>query len=214
MSDVPIETVTGLETQNKVVVGVVADTHVPDRVDQLHPELLVKLKENEVDLILHAGDICSPSVIEQLETIAPVFAVRGNRDIYYINSLPMSRTMTLAGHCLALTHGHGGIRPYLHNKIKMFLTGYNLGIFLPTIMAYVSDAEVLVFGHTHFAVNFWYNSTLLLFNPGSSSSVFKPRVQSFGILRLEKDKKATGEIVELKGEQIKNRRWEKEKSNS
>jgi len=146
--------------------------------------------------------------------IAPVYAVRGNRDFYFLNLLPMSRTMTLAGHHLALTHGHGGIQPYLFNKIKMFLTGYNLGIFLPTILQSVPDADVYVFGHTHFSVNFWYNGNRLLFNPGSCSTVFKPSVPSFGILRLEKDKKAEGEIIELKGERVKNRRWVKEKSNS
>jgi putative phosphoesterase len=212
MSEALIETVTGFETQDLVVLGVVSDTHVPDRADRLHSDLLEKLKSNHVDIILHAGDICVPTVLEQLETVAPVFAVRGNRDFYFLNLLPMSRTMTLAGHRLALTHGHGGLQPYLTNKIKMLLTGYNLGIFLPTILESVPDAEVYVFGHTHFALNVWYNEDRLLFNPGSCSSVFKPRIPSFGILRLEKDKKAVGEIIELKGERIKNRRWVKEKS--
>lgn len=54
-------------------VGVISDTH-----GLLRPEALNALKAS--DLILHAGDIGNPEVLEGLSTIAPVVAVRGNND--------------------------------------------------------------------------------------------------------------------------------------
>jgi putative phosphoesterase len=215
MSDALVETPTGFEQADKVIVGVVADTHVPDRVDRLHGALLDTLKKKQVDIILHAGDICLPIVLEQLGTIAPVLAVKGNRDIYFINSLPMARIMCFSGHRLALVHGHGRWHHYFLNKIRMFFKGYHLNIFLPTILDSVPPSDVIVFGHTHKPVNIWYNGQHLLFNPGSCSSVLeRSQYPTVGILKLEKDKKAEGEIVELKGERLKNRQWVNEKSNS
>ena len=54
-------------------IGVIADTHGLTR-----PEALEALRGS--DLILHAGDIGKPTVIEALQAIAPVVAVRGNID--------------------------------------------------------------------------------------------------------------------------------------
>ena len=55
------------------VVGVISDTH-----GLLRPEAFEALKGSE--LIVHAGDIGGPEVIEALRAIAPVVAVRGNND--------------------------------------------------------------------------------------------------------------------------------------
>ncbi|MFL6283863.1 MAG: metallophosphoesterase family protein [Pyrinomonadaceae bacterium] len=55
------------------LVGVISDTH-----GLLRPEAVGALKGSE--LIVHAGDIGGPDVIEALRAIAPVVAVRGNND--------------------------------------------------------------------------------------------------------------------------------------
>jgi len=55
------------------VIGVISDTH-----GLLRPEAVEALRG--VDLILHAGDVGSPEVLESLKGIAPVVAVRGNND--------------------------------------------------------------------------------------------------------------------------------------
>lgn len=57
----------------KKFVGVISDTH-----GLLRPEAVEALKGSE--LIVHAGDIGGPEVIEALRAIAPVVAVRGNND--------------------------------------------------------------------------------------------------------------------------------------
>ena len=59
-------------------IGVVSDTHIPESAPELPPELLRGLEG--VDLILHGGDILDCAVLDELETIAPVRAVRGNMD--------------------------------------------------------------------------------------------------------------------------------------
>ena len=55
------------------VIGVISDTH-----GLLRPEAVEALRG--VELILHAGDVGSPEVLDALQGIAPVVAVRGNND--------------------------------------------------------------------------------------------------------------------------------------
>jgi putative phosphoesterase len=54
-------------------VGLISDTH-----GLLRPEAVAALEGSE--LIVHAGDVGDPSILEQLAQIAPVRAVRGNTD--------------------------------------------------------------------------------------------------------------------------------------
>lgn len=54
-------------------VGLISDTH-----NLLRPE--AKAWAAGCDFIVHAGDICSPGIIRELEELAPVTAVRGNND--------------------------------------------------------------------------------------------------------------------------------------
>ncbi len=56
-----------------MIVGVISDTH-----GLMRPQALDALAGSE--LILHAGDIGSPEVLEALRQISPVIAVRGNND--------------------------------------------------------------------------------------------------------------------------------------
>jgi uncharacterized protein len=55
------------------MVGVISDTH-----GLLRPEAVAELRGSE--LIVHAGDIGNPEVLDELRVIAPVIAVRGNTD--------------------------------------------------------------------------------------------------------------------------------------
>ncbi|NEX63794.1 metallophosphoesterase family protein [Noviherbaspirillum galbum] len=55
------------------LIGLISDTH-----GLVRPEARVAL--TGVDRIIHAGDICNEEVLEELERIAPVLAVRGNND--------------------------------------------------------------------------------------------------------------------------------------
>ena len=203
-----VNTETGFENAGQVLVGVVADTHYPDRVNALHPQLLDTFKNAGVQLILHAGDICTQYPLNQLQEIAPVIAVRGNRDWALAKRLPLARRMQIAGHQVALVHGHGRWSHYLMNKLKMLLQGYQLDIFIPAIVEPMPDAEIIIFGHTHRAVNLWYNERQMLFNPGPCSLVAPPALHpSVGLLNFEAGKPVKGEIVPLTHAILRNRRW-------
>lgn len=55
------------------IIGLISDTH-----GLLRPEAIKALESS--DIIIHAGDIGKEGIIEELEKIAPVFAIRGNID--------------------------------------------------------------------------------------------------------------------------------------
>lgn len=79
-------------------IGVISDTH-----GLLRPEAVDALAGS--DLILHAGDIGRSEVLEGLETIAPVIAVRGNNDQDpWAASIPEHRTVAIEGASLYLLH--------------------------------------------------------------------------------------------------------------
>ncbi len=69
-----------IESKKTIRLGVISDTHVPDRVGDLHPDVLRSFVENNVDQIVHAGDASSLQVIKSLKSVAPVIHVSGNRD--------------------------------------------------------------------------------------------------------------------------------------
>lgn len=60
-------------------IGLVSDTHIPQHVKELPVAELTEVFRG-VDLILHAGDIYSLSVLNDLERIAPVLAAQGDDD--------------------------------------------------------------------------------------------------------------------------------------
>ncbi|RYY52760.1 MAG: metallophosphoesterase [Comamonadaceae bacterium] len=55
-------------------IGLISDTH-----GLLRPEVLDFLRGS--DHIIHAGDICTPEILDQLRALAPITAVRGNNDV-------------------------------------------------------------------------------------------------------------------------------------
>jgi uncharacterized protein len=71
------------------LVGLISDTH-----GLLREETLQALRG--VDLILHAGDVGAPEILEKLKTIAPVVAVKGNIDTAsWSNELPATAVVEL-----------------------------------------------------------------------------------------------------------------------
>ena len=79
-------------------IGLVSDTH-----GLLRPEVLPALEGCE--LILHAGDVGSQEILDELETIAPVKVVRGNTDRGAFGSgLPLTEVVEVAGHTLYMIH--------------------------------------------------------------------------------------------------------------
>jgi len=80
------------------LVGVISDTH-----GLLRPEAVDALAGS--DLIVHAGDVGDPAILDRLRLIAPVVAVRGNVDTApWASSLPISDVVDAAGRHLHVLH--------------------------------------------------------------------------------------------------------------
>ena len=77
--------------------GIISDTH-----KLLRPELSAALAG--VDAILHAGDVGSREILDRLEALAPVYAVRGNADGDWAEDLPAILDFTLDGLRICMTH--------------------------------------------------------------------------------------------------------------
>ena len=80
------------------VVGIISDTH-----GLMRPQALDALRGS--DLIIHAGDVGKPAVLDALRAIAPIYAVRGNIDTgEWALALPLRQQVTLAAHRLLVLH--------------------------------------------------------------------------------------------------------------
>ena len=157
-----------------MLLGVVSDTH-----GYLNPRVLELLRG--VEHILHAGDIGDAGIIDELSRIAPVPAVRGNNDSSGPTSLfPEQVTLELAGRNIFLTH-----------EVKLPKAPGD-----PAIKAYLeASVDVVVFGHSHIAVQ-KYVGPVLFFNPGAAGKRRFKLVPSIGTLSLE-DERVQGTIIQL-----------------
>jgi putative phosphoesterase len=79
-------------------IGVISDTH-----GLVRPEAVAALRDSE--LLLHAGDIGKPEVLETLESIAAIMAIRGNIDLgAWASHLPLEMTIEVKGTRIYLIH--------------------------------------------------------------------------------------------------------------
>ena len=124
------------------IVGLIADTH-----GLLRPEIATVFKG--VTLILHAGDVGGPAVLETRRAIAPVEAVYGNVDDPRDPSLAPERAVTIDGVTIHVSHGHELGRP------------------TPALVLARYTGDVVVFGHTHRAVMVRDDDRIAV-NPGAA----------------------------------------------
>ncbi|RON09915.1 YfcE family phosphodiesterase [Pseudomonas brassicacearum] len=101
-------------------VGVISDTH-----GLLRPEALDALMGCEQ--IIHAGDIGSPEILDQLATIAPLHVVRGNndQDEAWAENFPDLLRFDVNGWQALLVHDFADIPVVLDPGIKLVITGHS-----------------------------------------------------------------------------------------
>ena len=125
-------------------VGLISDTH-----NMLRPQVFEVFKD--VEVILHAGDVGEDDILDELESIAPVYAVRGNTDRIDNPRLPGSRELSISGVRIHVSHGHEvGARPI-------------------TLMAAYGEADVIIYGHTHREL-ITEDDGHLIVNPGAAGA--------------------------------------------
>lgn len=101
-------------------IGVISDTH-----GLLRPEAIAALKGSE--LIIHAGDIGKPEILEQLAALAPVRVVRGNNDLAapWAREIPDLLRFEAAGRRLLLVHDIADVPSALDDDIAVVITGHS-----------------------------------------------------------------------------------------
>lgn len=112
--------------------------------------------QKDADIIVHCGD--SRDEIDEIKMYYPnkaFIAVKGNCDLG--STLPLVEERVIEGKKLFITHGH------MYN-VKMTL--YSL-----CCAARESKADIVIFGHTHNAVN-EYDDGLYILNPGSLNGYY------------------------------------------
>ena len=196
-----------------VIVGVVSDTHVPDRVGTLHPDIVPTFQQHNVDLIIHAGDISTYDVIMVLEKIAPVLAVRGNRDFWLLRKLSSQETIIINGVRIFITHGQGSFLSYVLDKIPNFIFGYRFDRFFRKLSTKSNQFDLVIYGHSHRAENKWIDGKLY-FNPGSASDSGVDKVgPSIGLIKIWNAGKIEASIIRMENLKIKRGKWVKNRNN-
>ena len=100
-------------------IGVISDTHIPKRAARV-PDAALRLFE-DVELILHAGDLSSLAVVDQLVAYAPVEAVQGNVELpEVVAALPIKRELVVGGCAIGLVHILGERSRYLRTTRAEF----------------------------------------------------------------------------------------------
>ena len=121
--------------------GVISDTH-----GLLQPAAIEVFKGT--DLIIHAGDVGKPDILEDLQAIAPVEAVRGNMDMdNWAHKLPETKLIEVGSVFLYV----------IHDVYKIDIKPAKAGI------------SAIIHGHTHKSSSIEDHNGVLFLNPGSAT---------------------------------------------
>ena len=160
-----------------MLIGLISDTHIPDRAKEI-PEKVFEAF-SEVDLIMHAGDLTSPKVIDDLEQIAPVMAIQGNMDRARGIDLPAAKVIEAEGLKIGIVHGE--VYPRADTQQLVYL-------------AKELNVDILVSGHSH-QPKIEQTDGVLLLNPGSP---IVPRLADRTVMILEiNDREVDVEIIKI-----------------
>ncbi len=157
-----------IQSKDSYLIGIISDTHghLPDS----HADAF-----KGVDLIIHAGDIGEPDIIEALEKIAPTIAVRGNMDFgQWGRKLPAEESIEINQMVLTV----------LHDVCRL------------NIKSDDTAPDVVISGHTHRPLN-EQNQGVMYINPGSAGYPKFGQPATVALLRI-KGQSFQVRIVELK----------------
>jgi hypothetical protein len=157
--------------ENMIKIGVVSDTHL----HQVTQEFLDIYDHylSEADVILHAGDVVSPDLIDFLSA-RDVHGVCGNMDPMALKqTLPEKKVIHIAGYKVGLIHGWGRGDDLEDRLLPLF-----------------PQVDVIVYGHSHIPANH-VRDDILLSNPGTATGYSASGRHSIGILELGETARGT-----------------------
>jgi putative phosphoesterase len=148
-----------------VLIAAISDTHLPRGARRIPDACLERLAG--ADLILHAGDISTVAVLEQIEALGPpVRAVHGNVDSEELRErLPETLELDAGGARIAMVHDAGPARRRLERLHARF-----------------PSAAAVVFGHSHIPLH-EERDGFQIFNPGSPTDRRRQPFHTMGLAR-------------------------------
>ncbi len=149
-------------------IGVISDTHIPDRAGDIPKEILDEFKN--VDMIIHVGDLVDLGVLKKLMTVCNnVRAVWGNMDPMEVrNKLPEKEVIEIGNYKIGIMHGYGPP----HKLIELLTSVFKN-----------DNVNLIIFGHSHYSVNEKKNG-ILFFNPGSPTDKLFSPYNSYGVIEI------------------------------
>jgi uncharacterized protein len=154
-----------------------ADTHAPRRWKSCPPPVAEQLRQ--ADVILHAGDVCTAAVLDELSQYAPVLAVVGNNDGPDVAAWGATPALEaeLDGLRVAMIHDSGQAAGRPQRMRRRF-----------------PGAGLIVFGHSHIPLDVSAAGTRI-FNPGSPTDRRRQARGTVGVLRIDAGRLVTAELV-------------------
>ena len=156
-----------------MLIGILSDTHLPGRIrslDELGPQPSRFFAK--VDLILHSGDLTSPTVLDWCEKFAPVLCSTGNNDPIKDHRMTNVVTFNRCGWAIGMRHSlERQLRP-IEELQRLF----------------PSPVDIMISGHTH-QERLEYRDGVVLINTGSITfpQHKEVRLGTVGLLNLERD---------------------------
>jgi uncharacterized protein len=152
-----------------MLIAIIADTHMPRGSRRLPAACVERIAR--ADLLLHAGDFATLTVLRELEAIGPPLAgVHGNVDSDELRRLlPAERVIEAAGARIALTHDAGPRAGRLERMRRRF----------------GDRADALVFGHSHLPLHERAEDGFQIFNPGSPTERRRAPRHTMGVAVAE-----------------------------
>jgi uncharacterized protein len=160
-------------------VVVLSDTHIRRGSTRRLPPAVYAALET-ADIVLHAGDVVTGELLEELAGFASTLAVLGNNDTDLVGQLPEERIFTIDGLRIAMVHDSGARKGREARLRRRFPT-----------------ADLVVFGHSHIPLDVPGLGGQRLFNPGSPTERRSQPVHTFGRLRIADGQLVGHEIVAL-----------------
>ena len=160
--------------------AIISDTHLPRGERRIPEAALERLRD--ADLIVHAGDLMTASVLDDLEALGPpVVAIHGNADDDAVRArVPASAEIDASGSRITVVHNGGPGTGRLARMAKRF-----------------PHADAVIFGHSHVPLHETDPATgFQIFNPGSATDRRRMPTHTMGAA-LAHDGRITFELVDL-----------------
>lgn len=148
--------------------AVISDTHLtPTSKRDLPSRVWEEIQR--ADLVLHAGDVTTPDLIERIEKVAPVVTVLGNNDLG-LDHLPERWSGAIEATQVAMVHDSGPTKGRANRMRRWF-----------------ADADLVIFGHSHAPVNELGSDGQWLLNPGSPTQRRRQPVTTMAVIEVDND---------------------------